>query len=296
MSSAEIHVLFFGDSHTVGVGDPSGLGWVGRIVATTHAEGIPLVPYNLGVRGETSEDVMRRWQGEATARASDLETKVVFAVGANDAAGEEEAFPAQPIASVDALGAMLRQADEAGLPAIVVGPAPVGDEQQVERIANLSSRFAEVCEQVGVPFVEVTASLRGNGTWREEIAASDEAHPGAAGYEALARIVLESGWLSWVGPPGHSDGPAYRAARPLRGRGAPGAESGQDRVRRNSRPDAHTLDDGRQLHWGGRLFPIARCVHPVQLWGGLTGAAAFLGLLVAAIWTLHWRRWRPTKG
>lgn len=199
MSVAEVHVLFFGDSHTVGVGDPSGLGWVGRVVAATHAEGIPLVPYNLGVRGETSEDVMRRWQDEATARASDLESKVVFAVGANDTAEEEEASRFELTDSVGALASMLRQAEEAGLPAYVVGPAPVGDEQQVERIANLSSRFAEACEPVGVPFVEVTAALRGNRTWRKEIAASDEAHPGAAGYEALARIVLESGWLDWVG-------------------------------------------------------------------------------------------------
>jgi len=38
-----MHALFFGDSHTVGVGDPSGLGWVGRVVAATHAEDIPLV-------------------------------------------------------------------------------------------------------------------------------------------------------------------------------------------------------------------------------------------------------------
>jgi lysophospholipase L1-like esterase len=145
---------------------------------------------------------MRRWQGEAAARASDLETKVVFAVGANDTAEEEEEEEASPVEltdSVGALAAVLRQANGAGLPALVVGPAPVGEEQQVERIANLSSRFAEACQQMGVPFVEVTASLRGNGTWREEIAASDEAHPGAAGYDALAHIVLESGWLDWVG-------------------------------------------------------------------------------------------------
>jgi acyl-CoA thioesterase I len=199
MSSAEVIVLFFGDSHTVGVGDPSGLGWVGRTVAATHAEGIPLVPYNLGVRGETSEDVLRRWQAEAAARASDSETKVVFAVGANDTSEEGGASRVGLKESVGALVAMLRQAEEIGLTAIVVGPAPVGDESLVERIANLSRRFAEACEQMGVPFVELTASLRGNATWREEIAASDEAHPGAAGYEALAHIVLEGGWLSWVG-------------------------------------------------------------------------------------------------
>jgi len=36
--------------------------------------------------------------------------------------------------------------------------------------------------------------------------------------------------------------------------------------------------------------------HPVQLWGDLIGAVAYLGLLVAVIWALHRRRWRPTKG
>jgi lysophospholipase L1-like esterase len=51
LRTAEIHVLFFGDSHTVGVGDPSGLGWVGRVVAATHAEGIPLVPYTSAFEG-----------------------------------------------------------------------------------------------------------------------------------------------------------------------------------------------------------------------------------------------------
>jgi len=47
LSAREVHVLFFGDSHTVGVGDPSGLGWVRRTAAATHAAGTPLVAYNL---------------------------------------------------------------------------------------------------------------------------------------------------------------------------------------------------------------------------------------------------------
>lgn len=36
--------------------------------------------------------------------------------------------------------------------------------------------------------------------------------------------------------------------------------------------------------------------HPVQLWGGLIGAAVYLGLFAAVIWTLHRRRWRPAEG
>lgn len=199
MSAAEVHVLFFGDSHTVGVGDPSGLGWVGRVVAASHADGIPVVAYNLGIRRETSRDVLGRWRGEAEARAYPVETRVVFAVGANDTTEEDGTLRMKAIESVEALAALLQQAEVAGLPAMVVGPAPVGDQGQMTRIADLSDRFAEVCEQMGVPFVNTVASLRRSEAWSEEVADSDEAHPAVAGYEELARIVLDGNWLSWVG-------------------------------------------------------------------------------------------------
>lgn len=198
MSTSEVHVLFFGDSHTVGVGDPSGLGWVGRVVAASHAAGIPLVSYNLGVRGETSGDVLRRWRGEANVRSSDLETRVVFAVGANDTTEEDGTLRVEPDKSVEILAALLNQSATAGFPVMVVGPAPVGDQRQMDRIIDLTDQFTGVCAEAGVPFVNVSESLIRSETWLEEIAASDEAHPAAAGYEEFARIVLDSGWLGWV--------------------------------------------------------------------------------------------------
>lgn len=145
---------------------------------------------------------MRHWRGEANARSSELETQVVFAIGANDTTEEDGVLRVEPGESVKALAALLRQSGAAGLPALVVGPAPVGDDQQMDRIAELSDRFAGLCEQMGVPFVDVAARLRQSETWRNEIAASDEAHPAAAGYEDLARIVLDGGWLDWVGANG----------------------------------------------------------------------------------------------
>ena len=72
----------------------------------------------------------------------------------------------------------------------------------MDRIASLSERFALLCGQMGVPFVDVAARLRQSETWREEIAATDEAHPAAAGYEELARVVLDGGWLDWIGANG----------------------------------------------------------------------------------------------
>src|SRR4029077_13817605 len=48
MPPAERRVLFFGASLVAGVGDPAGLGWVGRVVAASFALDVPLTAYNLG--------------------------------------------------------------------------------------------------------------------------------------------------------------------------------------------------------------------------------------------------------
>jgi lysophospholipase L1-like esterase len=61
-------LLFFGDSLVAGVGDPTGAGWVGRVVATSFASGLGLTAYNLGIRGETSEQIASRWRTEALPR------------------------------------------------------------------------------------------------------------------------------------------------------------------------------------------------------------------------------------
>jgi hypothetical protein len=58
-------LLFFGDSLVAGVGDPTGAGWVGRVVAASFTSGLGLTAYNLGIRGETSEQIASRWRVEA---------------------------------------------------------------------------------------------------------------------------------------------------------------------------------------------------------------------------------------
>ena len=50
----DLRVCFLGDSLVAGVGDPDGLGWVGRLVAGAFAAGAPLTAYPLGIRRQTS--------------------------------------------------------------------------------------------------------------------------------------------------------------------------------------------------------------------------------------------------
>ena len=85
-----------------------------------------------------------------------------------------------------------------GLRRFVVGPAPIDDDAGNDRIAELSYAYRTLCARHRVPFVPLVEELRDNEVWRREIAAGDGAHPGAAGYAEIARLVLAAGWLDWL--------------------------------------------------------------------------------------------------
>ena len=192
-------VLVFGDSFVAGLGDPEARGWVGRVAAASWSAGLPLVAYPLGIRRQTSVQVAARWREEARVRLVDcVQPRVVFSFGANDATVEDGRPRVAPDDSVATLERVLADAAQLGLAAFVVGPPPVCEPEQDARIAGLSERFAAVCAARGVPFAGVTAALGASAVWRAEAAAGDGAHPGAGGYEELARLVLAAGWLVWI--------------------------------------------------------------------------------------------------
>jgi lysophospholipase L1-like esterase len=206
-------VLFFGDSLVAGVGDPSGHGWVGRVAAAAFDAGTPVTAYNLGVRGETSPQVASRWRQETVPRLSPAaETCIVVSFGANDTTIEDGRRRIEADRSCRALAEVLDGAATIGLRVSVVGPAPVDDGGQNERIISLSASFAGVCAERSTPFVSVIEALLASPVWMEEVAAGDGAHPGAAGYDALAEQVLKRGWLEWLCGPSRALG----ARRPER--------------------------------------------------------------------------------
>ena len=201
----DLRLLCFGDSFTAGVGDPSGRGWVGRVVAAAFAAGRPLTAYSLGVRRETSIEVAVRWRFEAMPRRdAGADCRVVFAVGANDTTLEGDGPRVVPDRSCLALAKMLDQAGELALPAAVVGPPPVGDGAQQARVVTLSEAFAELCAERRVPFWPVAATLAASPVWLDEQAAGDSAHPASGGYDLLAQLLLDGGLLAWLLAPAPS--------------------------------------------------------------------------------------------
>lgn len=185
-----------GDSFVNGTGDPDGLGWVGRIASSRMNAGSDLTVYNLGVRGDTSADILARFEREAAVRTGPgFDVRLLFSFGVNDCCPEgETGAPRLRLEETVANAAEIFRIVSA-FPVLMVGPPPIADDTVNARLAALDPALAEVSEAAGIPYLGVFGPLRESDIWSREVAARDGAHPGAEGYAVLAGLV--EGWSSW---------------------------------------------------------------------------------------------------
>lgn len=191
----DVGIVFLGASQTAGYGDPKGLGWVGRVIARTQHPDLDLTAYNLGVRGNTSADVVNRWSAECQPRwRGRAERRLVLSVGMNDIlSGMTMARSRLNLANI------LDEATTTNVSTFVVGLTPTLDPELNRRVEALAEAQADVCARRGVTYVDCFRPLVGHDQWMADLAAShDRAHPGQAGYGLIAWLVLHNGWNDWL--------------------------------------------------------------------------------------------------
>lgn len=193
MNANDIRICFIGDSYVQGTGDDECLGWTGRLCASARRAGHNITYYNLGIRRETSTDIARRWLAECEPRLLPAsENYLVFSFGANDVSlgdGQQRVHEDDTIAN---LHAMLDNA-RTRYRTLMVGPPPAADADHNARLARLSECMCDVTIRLGVPYVATLPALVDDRIWLDEVRDNDGAHPRAAGYARLARIVATSG-------------------------------------------------------------------------------------------------------
>jgi len=201
--SAEFHVnegprdialVFIGDAYVAGYGDPKGLGWVSRVVGRTAHADVDITAYQLGVRDETSADVLARWRIECPPRwKGHSEKRLVVAVGHNDAVS------AMSTARVRLnLANILDDAAASGVAAFAVGPTPTLDADLNARLEIVVEAQADVCARRGVPYVDCYRPLISHEQWHSDLGAAGGVYPGQAGYGLIAWLVLHGGWDQWL--------------------------------------------------------------------------------------------------
>jgi lysophospholipase L1-like esterase len=192
----QIRICFLGESFVNGTGDPEYLGWTGRICVNANKKGYDITYYNLGVRRETSTELRQRWLQEVSYRLpKEYDGRVVFSFGVNDTTIENGKTRVDITESLANIHSILTEAKNL-YPVLMVGLPPCTDEEQNQRIANLSQKFAVVCHELNVPYLNVFSILYKSNIWQEEARNYDGAHPRSAGYTELAQIV--DNWDAWV--------------------------------------------------------------------------------------------------
>ena len=174
-----------------GTGDEAALGWTGRLCAAANTSNIPITYYNLGIRRDTSKDILLRWENECSLRLPDsCDGRVVISCGTNDAAIENGKVRVDSVESCTNVRSILRRAKQYTV--LMVGPPPVLDDEQNERIKDLSLAFAYETQALGVPYIDLFSALCSDSAYKREVSRNDGAHPRSEGYSRMAHIVGSS--------------------------------------------------------------------------------------------------------
>lgn len=185
----DIRICFIGDSFVNGTGDETCMGWAGRLSTGAINSERAITYYNLGIRRNTSNDILQRWQQECTQRLPDMcDGRVVLSCGVNDMVIEDGKLRVSAEDSCRNVRHILQHA-QTKYTTLMVGPAPVGDEQLNERIKEISSAYAQEAASLGVPYIEVYSHLISDQKYLQESKNNDGYHPKSYGYTAISNII-----------------------------------------------------------------------------------------------------------
>lgn len=187
----DIRICFIGDSLVAGVGDEQALGWAGRLCREANLAGTQVTYYNLGIRRNTSVDVLNRWRAECEPRLPDTcDGRIVLSFGVNDTAVENGKVRVEFDKSVATMRQLL--IDTQHYSPIFIGPPAVANEEQNQRIEALTQAYQQVANELGVPFIALFSHLINDQAYKQSVIDFDGSHPRQAGYEKMARIIAAS--------------------------------------------------------------------------------------------------------
>lgn len=199
-------ICFVGASTVEGMGDETAQGWPGRLALPLRDK---IVPYNLGVRGQTLNQIYARAARECKARILDKsQAGIVFCSGLNDlghlADGTRRTRPERVLHNFKRLAEALADI----VPTIVVGPMPVNEEKMPyisviigdvnfrnADVAEVDHDYQMICAELGVDYLSLYQHLKDDETYAQSLFENDGLHPTGTGYQIVADLV--SDWEPW---------------------------------------------------------------------------------------------------
>jgi acyl-CoA thioesterase-1 len=199
-------ICFVGASTVEGMGDETGMGWPGRLCQNIRDK---VVPYNLGVRGQTLNQIYARAERECKARILDKnQAGIVLCSGLNDLGhlenGSRRTRPERVPHNFERLVETLADI----VPTIVVGPMPVYEEKMPYTsviigdvifrnadVAEIDHTYKMICSELGIDYLSQYPTLINEDRYTKSLAGNDGLHPTGGGYQLVADIVAD--WQPW---------------------------------------------------------------------------------------------------
>ncbi len=195
----DIRIAFVGDSFVNGTGDPEYLGWTQRVCQyiQKNNQNIELTAYNLGIRKETSIDILKRWEDEVQPRLIDGDKFiVVFSFGVNDCVIIDGKQRVDLNTSVKNFQNILSKAKAKYDEVLFVMPPAIDNGKINSNIEKLIRLYTKVCIDLEIKYINKFDELRINPIWKKETSQNDGAHPKSEGYEVFTNLILRD--KKWI--------------------------------------------------------------------------------------------------
>jgi lysophospholipase L1-like esterase len=195
----KINITFIGDSFVEGYGDPANKGWVYRVCEYTcnNNSKLSLNICNLGIRGETSGDILNRY--EAVIKEEQINAKtnmLVMSFGTNDCIQYYYDLNLDLTRSANNLKELIKKSKKQFDSVLFVLPPAIAENEINKRIKSLIEIYIPILETNKIPFINLYDTLLENEIWQYETATFDGAHPKEKGYTEFAKLIYNH--KNWI--------------------------------------------------------------------------------------------------
>jgi lysophospholipase L1-like esterase len=196
-------ILCFGDSITFGRGEVPSKSWCGRLKDVVEPLGSHHGVYNLGVPGQTSTDLMQRFDTEAQGRIRIKRPEdkylIIIAIGTNDCEFDGMPDKGKPRTTPEKFGenisALIARTKSYQADVVFLGLPPIDESRTLpfeetsftlERVKLFNNIIKEKCEREAVEFLDVFTLMS-----KEDYSSllADGLHPNSKGYDFMFKII-----------------------------------------------------------------------------------------------------------
>jgi len=193
--------LFFGDSIIYGEYDGILGGWVDLLKRYCHARynenAKEVNVFNLGIGGETTEGLLKRFDVESNARKSPIENLIFISYGANDLAMRENRQAVSPKKFKENLQTAISKAKETTDNVFLISILPIskqidgitvssGKLRTNENVIVYNELIAEIASKTKTEYIDLHSIFLED---KENLISKDGVHPNEKGYELISEFV-----------------------------------------------------------------------------------------------------------